>query len=174
MEMLISVMIIALIVLFMYEAIATSKKSTTVLKHHAEIESNRTALYDLFYRDLMESLWLKQERTSSTRYHVISLQTKNSLYDISYPFVLYFVNSQTYTLTRLESAKKIKLPVPYEDKPYIKADLLKSEVEDFNLYTNGVLQEDNNDTNSSSENISRFLLYINSKNDSPILLELAI
>ncbi len=175
-EMLVSVFIIGLITLFMYSAIASSKKSSDSLRYHANIEHNRTTLYDLLYRDLIESVWIEQDRSTKEQYHIVSMQTKNTLYDIAYPYVTYFVNSKTLNLTRLESAREIVLPISYDDKPYIYANVLKSEVSDFNIYTKGTLGRDENssNSNSTSDKISRFLLFLDAKNDTPILLELAI
>lgn len=146
MELLVSVMLIALITLFMYGAIASSKLTNRTLSKHARAENNRTMIYSLLYRDLIEAVDVEALPTQNRRFTVVKLQTRNSLYDIAAPYVVWYVHAQTRELIRLESAQKIALPVSYEQKVFIHADVFAKEVEDFNLYTAAF----GNDTNASS------------------------
>lgn len=200
MELLVSVVLIALITLFMYGAIASSKTTARTLEKHGSAEQNRTLLYELFYRDIMESLWIEPEQAQKRRFTVVAMQTRNSLYHIAAPHVVYYVNAQTNALVRLESARAISLPVSYEQKNYIFADELVQNVEDFNLYTAGTeanatsvgslstgsellsTQEEEQEENAtvqasettSTQTVRRYLLYLNSKSAPIMLLDLSI
>ena len=160
MELLVSVVLIALITLFMYGAIASSKTTGKTLSRHGSMEHNRTLLYELFYRDLLEALWVKPLPTQNKRFTVVQMQTRNSLYDIAAPRVTYYVNAQSKQLIRLESSREIRLPVGYDDGPYIHADIMAGEVKDFNLYTatdsdgNGTVAASSPSSSSSSESLS--------------------
>ncbi len=200
MELLVSVILIALITLFMYGAIAASKQTGRTLDRHANTEQNRTLLYTLLYRDLIEALSVQPLPTQNRRFTVVQLQTRNTLYDIAAPYVTWYVNARTQELIRLESARKIGLPVPYEQKMLIHADRFAAGVSDFNLYT-ATGTEDNTSQRavssaaSSSESLSseedrdrrrerrqaeagrmpgHMFLYLNTEKMPRILLELAL
>lgn len=193
MEMLVSVVLIVLITLFMYGAIAGSKMTSKTLAGHAEVEQNRTRIYALFYQDLIEALWVKTVPTANRRFTVVQMQTRNTLYDISVPYVTYYVNTHKNSLIRLESARAISLPVGYDDRYRIHADILAEKVSDFNLYT-GLNTEGNaseGGTASSASSASgasqktvqpvaekmdskHFLLFLDAEKISTLLLELVI
>jgi beta-glucosidase/6-phospho-beta-glucosidase/beta-galactosidase len=107
------------------------------------------------------------------------MQTKNSLYDIAAPYVTYYVNAKTNVLTRLESAREIKLPITYENENFIMVDTLIKEVTGFNYYTNTIVQKDKKkqaiDKNSTKEvKASKSLIYLESKLlKEPMLFELS-
>ncbi len=196
MELLVSVVLIGLITLYMYGAIASSRQTSKTLSRHALSEQNRTMLYTLFYRDLIEALHVKARSTKNEHFTVVQLQTRNSLYDIAAPHVTWYVNAQTHDLIRLESAQPIGLPVSYERKNFIHADVFAQDVTDFNLYTaedaNQSVQRPSSGA-SSSESLSSeedtrrgsgrktegkdaanlFFLFLKDNRHQPILLEIA-
>ncbi len=152
MELLVSVVLIGLITLYMYGAIASSRQTSKTLSRHALSEQNRTMLYTLFYRDLIEALRVKARSTKNKHFTVVQLQTRNSLYDIAAPHVTWYVNAQTHDLIRLESAQPIELPVNYERKHFIHADIFARDVTDFNLYT--AMNESNSSVRAASSSAS--------------------
>jgi prepilin-type N-terminal cleavage/methylation domain-containing protein len=187
MEMLVSVVILVLITLFMYGAIASSKLTGRTLARHTDMEQNRTKLYELFYRDIIEALTVNPLPTQNRRFTVLELQTRNSLYDIAAPHVLWYVNAQSRDLVRLESSRKISLPVSYEQKVFVHADVFASDVEDFSVYAAAV----SNDTNGSDSNATdrrqkssadlntsrsfdHYFLFLRQKNSEPFLLEIGL
>jgi hypothetical protein len=90
------------------------------------------------------------------------------------PYVSYYVLKDKNTLIRLEAAKKITLPIKYEDRFSIYVDLLITNVSDFNIYTRNM---DINTSDINEINIDRsssVLLYLKSKVLNNLLLELAI
>jgi len=198
MELLVSVVLIALITLFMYGAIASSKQTGRTLSRHSDVEQNRTMLYALFYRDLIEAMSVEALPTQNRRFTVVQLQTRNTLYDIAAPYVTWYVHAQTHDLIRLESARPIPLPVSYEQKVFIHADRFATQAEDFNLYTatddNATAAGKSAASSAASESLSseeerqqkeaakrtkdarpgRMLLYLNTKQIPHLLLDIAI
>jgi type II secretory pathway component PulJ len=170
MELLISVFLISLISLFMISAIGTTKQTNSRLVSHHKADVERDKVFSLIYQDIMQSYEINISQTQDRRFQTLSMQTSNSLYDIAAPYVVYFVNSQTNVLTRLESAINISLPVRYEEEHLIYADAIVKEVDDFNLYRSNKKTDDLNitDTNSSDTNTAKaklheHLIYLNSR-----------
>jgi len=161
MELMVSIVLIALIVLFLFGAIASSKVSNDTLAKHTQKERLRSELFELLYRDIMEALSIQTRETKERKFTVLQMQTANSLYEIARPYVTYFVHSRTHMLTRLESAHEIQLPIAFEEESFVMADTLLSDVTAFNVYagsktavaennsSNAATNEDNNDTNGS-------------------------
>jgi len=179
MELMVSIVLIVLIVLFLYSAIASMKISNKTLAKHDQQESNRTKIFELLYRDILESTSINSLPTKDRHFTTVELQTHNSLHQIAMPYVTYFVHTQKDALVRLEAAKKIVLPISYEDRFSIHADLLINEVTDFNVYlkiSDQNQSKENNQSNSINSTISEStLLFLKTKTfKEPLLLELAI
>jgi len=185
MELLISVVLIALIAMYLYASLGRTRASNQTLQTHTEAQERHLKIYELLYRDLVESYSVTIEKTGSDRYHLLKLQTGNSLYDIAAPHVLYYVRTDTLQLIRLESAEAIALPVRDDDgRNRIHADLLETDVTDLNLY----VQNEQSDANASEtseaaeDNVSvasgprtftNHLLYLATKKGEPLLVEIA-
>jgi len=155
MELMVSIVLIALIVLFLFGAIASSKVSNDTLAKHTQKERLRSELFELLYRDIMEALSIQTRETKERKFTVLQMQTANSLYEIARPYVTYFVHSRTHMLTRLESAHEIQLPIAFEEESFVMADTLLSDVTAFNVYGKSKeISEDNNESDSRESNSS--------------------
>ncbi len=179
MELMISIVLIVLIVLFLYGAIASMKISNKTLAKHDNQESNRSKIFELLYRDILESRSINSLPTKDKHFNTVEMQTHNSLHQIAMPYVTYFVNSQKDALIRLEAAKKIVLPIAYEDRFAIHADLLINEVSDFNVYTKSTdknQSKENNQSDNVNKDVSEtILLFLNTNSlKEALLFELAI
>ncbi|MEJ2500804.1 MAG: prepilin-type N-terminal cleavage/methylation domain-containing protein [Campylobacterales bacterium] len=187
MELLISIVLISMLALFLYGALGGTRASNATMHKHARAEALRLKIYELLYRDCVESYDAATLATSDKHYQVLQLQTKNSLYGIAAPYVTYFVHAETLQLIRLEAPIKITLPVPYEARERVHVDVIDENVTDFNFYTAQEGEEqtevqkspaDGNKTSPEPEagerSISTHLLYLNTKNrEHPMLIELA-
>ena len=173
----ISVVLIVIISLFLTEGITTLQRSNLSLKKHDDVEQNRFKVFNTLYTDLLSAKDLKVLPTKERRFHVIMMQTRNSFYNIAYPYVMYFVNADSLMLTRLESAYPITLPISYETRFGYKANAVLAEVSDFNLYLSAPSRDVNRskaDKNTTASVTGFELLYLNAKSlKSPILLELS-
>jgi hypothetical protein len=175
MELMVSVVLIVLIVLYMYGAVASNKLANERLTHHDAKEANRTQIFNILHDDLLQSISLQTEEGDKKNYTIVRMQTKNTFHEIAMPHVLYFVNPRTEQLIRLEATRSIELPIKYDDQYAIHADLLLNDVTDFNLYTSGISEtnttQEMNSTTSSSH--KKLLLYLNTKNwTDPMLFEM--
>ena len=188
MELLISVVLIALISMYLYGALGQTRSSNKALQTHTRAEEHRLKIYELLYRDLVEAYSLGIVRTKDKHYHLLELRTGNSLYDIAAPYVIYYVHADTLQLIRMESAEPITLPVRDMERERIHADLIDENVTDLNLYVqnetksetgkpaaaNSGMDENNASGASEARKFANHLLYIATKQDkTPLLMELA-
>lgn len=180
MELMVSIVLIVLIVFFLYGAIGSMKLSNKSLSRHDQQESNRTKIFELLYKDMIQSVSLQALPTKDKKFTLVQMQTKNSLHEIAMPYVTYFVNAQSDSLIRLEAAKKIVLPISYEDRFTIHADMILGDVSAFNLYVSSTesntTNQDANTSDSNSSGASKSaLIYIEAKSlEKNLLVELAI
>lgn len=179
MELLVSSVLIVMITLFLYNAIASMTLSNRTLAKHDETEHNRSKIFNLLYQDLLESLHIKVESTEDKHFSLVKLQTRNTLHGIAMPHVVYLIHTQDNALTRLEAAKEIVLPISYEERFNVHADRLLEGVSDFNLYTamqeQNVTAESNATGDANATTTNSVLLYLKAKNWlSPMLFELAL
>ena len=172
MELMVSIVLIVLIALFLFSAIAGMKRSNDTLLEHDKAQERRDKIFYLLYRDIVQARSVDIRSLSDKHYTVLQLQTSNTLYDIAMPYVTYFVHNDNKRLVRLEAAKRIALPIPYEDIHSVHADAIVEDVTDFTVYMRedaNVSKEENATTHNS------LLLYINSSKFAlPMLLELSI
>ena len=195
MELLISVVLIALISMYLYASLGRTRASNKTLQTHTAVQEHRLKIFELFYRDLVESYDVSVQDTKNDRYHLLKLETGNSLYDIAAPYVIYYVRTDTLQLIRLESAEPILLPVrDDESRNRIHADLIDENVTDFNLYVQNpesnttaaglqgvsgavsasTASADNNATaNTGQRRFTNHLFYLATGQDDPMLMEIA-
>jgi hypothetical protein len=180
MELMVSIVLIVLIVLFLYGAIGSMKFSNQTFAKHDQQENNRTKIFELLYKDMIQSVSSRATPTKDKKFTFIELQTKNSLHEIAMPYVTYFVHAQSDSLIRLEAAKKIVLPISYEDRFAIHADTILNDVSAFNIYfssseSNATTEDSNASDTNSTGNTRTALIYIEAKSlEKNLLVELAI
>jgi len=188
MELMISVVLIALISMYLYGALGQTRTNNKMLQEHTEVQEHRQKIYELLYRDFMESYTLNIQQTKDKHYHILMLQTDNSLYDIAAPYVTYYVQAESRNLVRLESAEPIVLPVTEEARMFVHADLIDENVTDLNLYVQksatgtattssvpaGSASADSNaSAGTGNGTFTNHLFYLASKEGRPLLMELA-
>lgn len=144
-EVLVSVVLIGLIVVFLYNAIGILKTSNDSFSNKNAILKERDFLFSTLHRDIFESIEAKKLTTQNSDFDILKLKTKNSFHDIINPFVVYIVAKDEKRLLRLESSKEIAIPI-LADKVYeLYADEMGAGVEIFKVYGQ------NADSNGSGE-----------------------
>ena len=133
-ELMVSIALTVIVVLFLYKALATQEISNKVLAKNAASLHQTDQIFDLLYKDFLESNETKIATTFNKDYNILYLSTKNSLHDIPFAHVVYYVNVKDKTLVRLESAHPMKLPVDLEKIKYIFADTLIDKVTKFRVF----------------------------------------
>ncbi len=179
-ELMVSIALTVIVVLFLYKALATQEISNKVLAKNASTLHQTDQIFNLLYRDFLESNETKIAATFNKDYNILYLATKNSLHDIPFVYVLYYVNAKNNTLVRLESAYPIKLPVDLEEIKYIFADVLIDKITKFRIFQS---QQDSNQKRrellpgeapqiqkKSEKNAKKYLIFIKNSQKS-ILFE---
>jgi len=133
-ELMVSIALTVIVVLFLYKSLATQEISNKVLAKNASVLHQTDQIFNLLYRDFLESNETKIATTFNKDYNILYLATKNSLHDIPFAHVVYYVNAKDKTLVRLESAYPMKLPVDLEKIKYIFADVLIDKVTKFRIF----------------------------------------
>ena len=185
MELLISVVLIALIAMYLYASLGRTRASNSTLRTHTEAQEQRLKTYELLYRDFMESYRVETMDSKSKRYQILKMRTGNSLYDIAAPYVIYFVRTDTRQLIRLESAEPITLPVRDDDqRNRLHADLIEEKVTDMNYYVQKAQTKnqtagtdggsDSKETNTTAAgSFTNHLFYLATEQGEPLLMEIA-
>ena len=130
-EVLVSIALLGLISLFVSSSIFQTKKNNEVFKKQTFKDSRLEAVANTLYRDIYQSKNISI--STKKKYSTLYVKSKNSLYGISEPYVVWLVLKQNDTLIRLESARKITLPIKNEFKKYIFVDALMKNCTDFSM-----------------------------------------
>lgn len=134
-EIIIAIAIFSVIIVYMYQAIGTTKKSAAAYERKYEkIQKNQT-IRKLLYNDIFNQVdpYSDTKVDTSGDFSTYYLKTNNSLHNISGPFVAYKVIKNT--LYRFESIRKFTLPINEDNKNSIHVDKLLENIKSFLLYT---------------------------------------
>lgn len=162
-EMLISVVILSIMMIFLYQSYASLNRSNIFYKEKTDAISIEQIKKRVMYLDFSLALnksitILNQEKNED----VVFMQTSNSIHKRLNPYVSYIVNDEK--LYRLESLDKIlEYPLGNEDQ-YI-SDYF-GDVDDFRVY-----KSTQQDANSSSE---IYLLHVNYKEEKDVILKVKV
>lgn len=134
MELLVATAIISIILIYLYQATNTMKISNDFYAKRSEKELLKEKLFFALYRDILQmergSAQIKNEEKS---FDTISVISKNSHYNMIYPYVGYYV-SKDKTLLRLESLSNMNLPATLENLTSFKSEVVAENIELFRIY----------------------------------------
>ena len=102
-------------------------------KGMAITKSNK--LFELLYRDFKESNSSQVAGTFNKDYNIFFFATANSLHELPFAHVIYYVNAKDKTLVRLESASPLHLPTSSEKMPFVFADVLIKGIKKFRIFS---------------------------------------
>lgn len=177
-ELLISVVLIALMMTFLYNAMGILKSSTDSFSKKNVKLKERDFLFTTLHRDIFESREAKTISTQNKDYDILQLKTNNSFYDLIHPYVTYIVAKEDKKFLRLESHEAIQIPILAEKAYEVFADVLAKEVEIFRVYgknadsnqsQNGLMDGQATTTTISEE----AFVFLKIKNEEPIIFEIA-
>ncbi len=154
-EVLVSVVLLGLISIFVSSTIYQTKVGSKFFESIVEKTDKTQRFEDILYRDIVESKEL--EIRSSKKYSVVYIRGKNTIYNISNPYVTWLVLKNSDTLVRMESARQIELPVRDDARRYIFLDIVQKNCRAFLL--------------KKSKNQKSILIYIKIKNQKPAIFE---
>ena len=132
-ELMISISILALIMLFLYQSLSTLQKSNRFFGEKIEKIDQKEKIKKLFFLDFslitsQKSYKIENIEKNEDR---VFFQTSNSIHHRFYPYVSYIVNHKH--LYRVESSQKISYPL--ENGIDMSVDDL-GEVSTFRVYSN--------------------------------------
>ena len=154
-ELIVSVILLGLIMLFVTSALYDVKNNITLFEKVMKNNNQVGNTSDLLYQDILyaNDITIKGNK----HYSILKLQSTHSVYNIAKPYILWLVLKEDNRLIRIESAKPITLPIKEEDKQYIFVD---KAIEKCNSFTVN-LSKDNQHT----------LVYLHVKDNYPIVFE---
>ena len=129
-EVMISIVIFSILVLFMSKVVTSLNISLNTINDKYKKENKKSLLVKTLYNDILAKRNIKIK--NSKNYSIVYIQTSNSLYNIPMPYVIWYVSKKDNALMRLESSKKITLPINIENDFYL--DKFTSNVEIFQIY----------------------------------------
>lgn len=138
--MLVSVLITAMIMVYLYATLNNVKQRHENTKRYTDRIVQSEQLFSLMMRDFT------QRRSPLEIFHDpsfdrTSLFCDNSLYSIAKPWVFYYVSDKERALVRVESTSEIDFTqfgsAADQKMPYFFADVLATECESFRVSTNG-------------------------------------
>lgn len=154
-EILVSVVLIGLITLFVSSTIYQTKKNNKLFQDKIKKNSQNEIFLNILYDDLALSDDLNI--SSYKRYSIISFSSNNSVYGISHPYIVWLVLKKDNAITRLESARKIILPINSDMQKYIYMDIVQKNCEYFQV--------------NLSKNKKQILVFIKNQNHKPYIFE---
>ncbi len=157
-EMLVSVVILGIMAFFVSTTITQTKKNFSAVKKDINSKLKTDRISQILYEDIIKSSQLTS--TNSKKYTILYLKTKNSIYDIKEPFVIWYVSKEKKSLIRIESSKRITIPLKQEDIPYTLSDKVTENCENFLVY--------------KSKDLKYALAFIDIKKQKPVIFEAKI
>ncbi len=152
-ELIISVILLGLIVNFLYTSVSNLQKSNILLANLSKESQKKEQIINLLYSDILLATDINiTGRKNST----LKLQTKNSIFDIEYPYVAWLISKDNMTLLRVESIKKLD-DKSVENRDLYHISVVKEGCERFMIY--------------NSKDKKNILVHIKFKDEEPILFE---
>lgn len=134
-ELIIAIAIFSLLILYMYQAVATTQKTTSVYENMYSKTQKINQIKKLLYSDIFNQTdpYTNTNVVTSDKFSTYYLRSNNSLHGLSSPFIAYqVINSNLY---RFESVSSFRLPFNEENKNRLKIDMVASDVTNFVIYT---------------------------------------
>jgi hypothetical protein len=131
-EVLISIVLLLIIVVFLYQTLDISQKSNKFFHDKLVEQTNKTNVRDIFFMDILylnSSISTSNDKNKNT---IFSFQTSNTYHNAFYENITYLV-SKNNNLLRIESKKKFDKNKLYDffDTAYI--DTIASNIDKFKV-----------------------------------------
>lgn len=154
-EIMVSVVLLGFISIFVSSVIEQAKRSNQAFDSVRVDDKKSEVLTDTLYKDLFQAQDI--DTKASKRYSILKLKSKNSIYNIQNPYIVWLVLKKDNTLVRMESSKKILLPIQESSQKSIFIDTVAKNCETFNI--------------NISKDKKSILSFIKIKEKNPIIFE---
>jgi prepilin-type N-terminal cleavage/methylation domain-containing protein len=155
-EVLVSVVLLGLISMFISSTIAQTKSNNKLFENRLKDDKKLESLIDILYDDIYFSKSITVDGLK--KYSLLHVKSKNSIYGIDEPYVVWLVLKDGNRLIRMESARKIVLPLKEEMKKWIFIDEGIKNCEHFTV--------------NISKDEQKVLTYMKTKDKKPIIFEI--
>ena len=135
-EMIISVTLFSIIIIFLYQTLDITKKSNKIYKEELNKILKAQDIKKLFFEDMLNVKNIQIYSTENENM-ILSLETSNTFHNSFYINILYIVSKEN-NLIRVESLEKYynKKEQKFINNQNIYVDKIKINVELFNIYQN--------------------------------------
>jgi len=133
-ELVISIMIIALIVTYLYQSLNVMKNANEHLEAKDGGRAYETGIKKLFLLDIMQGSDINISQTDHKNFDLLTLTSYNSLHNIKLPKITYLVTKREGKLIRIEGLD-YSLPLNRDSVYQVKFDELRDHITHFKLYT---------------------------------------
>jgi len=130
-EIMLAIMILAVLLLAINNIIANLKSTKDFLQNISNKEKKNELFIKTLYYDILNSNTMTVKHSFDSDYDRIYLNTKNSLYNLINPYVIWYVSKKNNSLIRVESPFKITLP---SDRVFF-ADKFAENVKIFKIFS---------------------------------------
>jgi prepilin-type N-terminal cleavage/methylation domain-containing protein len=155
-EVLVSVVLLGLISFFISSTIFQTRGNNRFFENRVNEDKKLEYLVDVLYDDLYFSKSITVDGLKS--YSIVYVKSKNSVHGIDEPYIVWLVLKVENRLVRMESARKIKLP-------------LKDDMKKFVFIDEGIKNCEHFTVNISKDN-TKMLSYLQIKGKNPIIFEI--
>ena len=161
-ELLISIGLLSLIIIFLYNSLNTLRRSNSFYEINLKKDESRHKIFNTIYFDLLraDAKTIGIKAGYEKNFDILTLRSLNSLHNLERPYITYVVSRSENTLIRIESLFPIKLPLSYELENSVKIDKIAKEFELFKFFQD-----------TKKENV---LISLKHKKIEPILFEMAL
>ena len=135
-EVVISITIFMILLLFLYKTLDQTKFTNHLLKNKKENIKDTNHLHNIFFEDIAESIGSSSIIKDKNENSIVKFKSSNTFHNPFYTNITYFISRQN-TLIRMESLKKFEgynSSESFYDNVYI--DILLSDIEYFEVKQN--------------------------------------
>jgi len=155
-EIIVSVALLGLIAMFVSSTILQTKNNNTLFNEKLQEDGRFEIVSNRLYKDIYQSSTISVQ--TNKRYSILNIKSRSSVYGIPEPYIVWLVLKEDNTLVRMESARKISLPIKEESRKHIFIDVAIKECTNFSV-------NQSKDKNST-------LVYLSRKNGDKSLFEI--
>lgn len=158
-ELLISVALIGLIIVYLYSVSGNLQKSNQFYDAKQQKEDAENRIKELFFRDIIEiaSNEINITEGFDKEYSILNFKTHNSLHGLANPYVMYAVSREDSTLIRSESMVDFN----FSDENFFNKTKSIEIVKDVEKFL----------VSSDEKNKKKFLFFLQKSGESPIYFE---
>ena len=154
-EILVSVVLLGVISLFVTSTITQTRDNNKIFENRIVEDKKQEIMSNLLYDDIYLSKDISAQ--SYKNYSILYTKGKNSIYGIEEPFVVWLVLKEKNRLIRMESARKITLPVNDSMQKYIFMDTIQNGCKYFSV--------------NISKDKKSTLVFVQIKDKNPVIFE---